>query len=58
MSEFVEVGIASSLNASFNHRLSTGYTREEWDGLDEEAQDEIAMELAWQWIDVWVVEDE
>lgn len=52
----VRVGLSSSLNASFHHFIETGYTREEWDEMSEKEQNEIAMDLAWQYVDVWVEE--
>lgn len=54
--DIVYIELSSSLNISFRHSLSTGFTREEWDDMSGKEQDDAVSELIFNYIDWHVPE--
>jgi alpha-glucuronidase len=46
--------LAAFSNITFNPKLETELTREEWEALSVEEQNEIIQELIWEEIEAWV----
>jgi hypothetical protein len=57
MENEVVIRYSSSRNISFHGELETGMTREEWEALSEEEQQEVYSELVWELVEMYPTVD-
>lgn len=54
----VRYGYSSNTNISFNGTVDTGYTREEWEDLSDDAKNRTLDELIYELVDLFELDDD